>query len=274
MKAAEVKARELAICTPISISLPGTSELPRDLVNMGKDVEKSSNTDQSKKCSTRKYAVGERPQEALTICFASTDNYNGELARLCEGDATKLSISKSAPHTAAYQTLGARCSLQSDGGMNLNDIAPGPEIQVKEIPVKDIEKNKNKLRLKENPNLAKLKKKNDNKLMRSRTEGSSVGPTTRFVPRNQKYASENGRMTPSSGSGHPMLGSTTTPFSPRQVIGSSRREDYIPSPSLVRSNSTEHVKSSSSASSLPKPKYVPLRPCVPRCRLSNHNYMA
>ena len=80
MKAAEVKARELAICTPRSISLPGTSELPRDLVNMGKDVEKSSNTDQSKKCSTRKYAVGERPQEALTIRFASTDNDNGELA--------------------------------------------------------------------------------------------------------------------------------------------------------------------------------------------------
>ena len=37
MKAAEVKARELAICTLISISLLGTSGLPRDLVNMGKD---------------------------------------------------------------------------------------------------------------------------------------------------------------------------------------------------------------------------------------------
>ena len=103
MEAAKVKTREL---------LPGTSEQPRLLVSMGNDIEKSSNRDQSKKCSTRKYAVGDWPQGVVTVRDVSTDNENGELARVCEGDATKSSISKSAPSLRIVRPLmqEVRCS--------------------------------------------------------------------------------------------------------------------------------------------------------------------
>ena len=95
-KADVVKATELASPTPGSRSLPETLDLPRNLVNMGNDIEKSSYMDQSKICLTRK-SIGERPQEALAIGIVSTDNENGELAKFCAGDATKSSISVSAP---------------------------------------------------------------------------------------------------------------------------------------------------------------------------------
>ena len=201
-----MKATELASPTPGIRSLSETLDLPRDPVNMGNYIEKSSYTDQSKICLTRK-SIGERPLEALAIRIVSTDNENGELAKFCAGDATKSSISVSAPHTATCQSLDETSFMKSADGMSLNDNALNAlkqEIQVKEILVKDTEENSMRL--------VKLNKENDNKLIYSRIEGTSFTPTTRLLPRKQKYILEKDRITPSSGSGHPMLGKEPRSF--------------------------------------------------------------
>ena len=180
----------------------------------------------------------------------STDNKNGELAKFCAGDATKSSISKSAPHTAACQSLDATSSMKSADRMSLNNNnalnAFKQERQVKDILVKDIEENRIRL--------VKLNKENDNKLNYTRMGGISFGPTTRLLPRKQKYNLDKGRITSASGPGHPMLGKSTPQFLLRQVIGCAKREDDKPSPSLVRSSSNEHDMSALPPLPRPRPK--------------------
>ena len=167
------------------------------------------------------------------------------MTKSCEGDATKSTIYKSAPHIAACQTSNIRIlpavdrESRQDAAINQGFLAKTSSVvNIRDEMQKHTEFNPTKLNQK---NDNKLNQKNDNKLITVDKIDGSFTLTTRLLPRQSKCIFGKGRTTLSQGP-FLLVNATTTRTLPRQALGSVRREDDALDPSLVRLPSQEEEK--------------------------------
>ena len=159
------------------------------------------------------------------------------MTKSCEGDATKSTIYKSAPHIAACQTSNIRI-LPAVDRESRQDAAINQGFLAKTSSVVNI---RDEMQKHTEFNPTKLNQKNDNKLITvDKSDGSST-LTTRLLPRQSKCIFGKGRTTLSQGP-FLLVNATTTRTLPRQALGSVRREDDALDPSLVRLPSQEEEK--------------------------------